>query len=100
MKIRSVRDLESQPFDTAADLMQGTGRFNLAQGMAALCTGIGAALSNAVSGYVVQWFGYPTGFLFLAGAATCALIFFALLMPETRGWIGTTQPVAALTRTG
>jgi predicted MFS family arabinose efflux permease len=84
----------------AADLMQGTGRFNLAQGMAALCTGIGAALSNAVSGYVVQWFGYPTGFLFLAGAATCALIFFALLMPETRGWIGTTQPVAALTRTG
>jgi hypothetical protein len=33
---------------------------------------------------VVQWFGYPTGFLYLAGIAACALAFFALLMPETK----------------
>jgi len=77
----------------AADLMRGTGRFNLAQGLTALCTGIGAALSNAVSGYIVQWFGYPAGFLFLAGSATCALLFFALLMPETREGFGTARPV-------
>ena len=68
----------------ASDLMRGTGRFNLAQGLTALSVGIGAGLSNVVAGYVVQWFGYPVGFLTLAGIAVCALAFFALLMPETR----------------
>lgn len=68
----------------ASDLMRGTGRFNLAQGLTALAVGIGASLSNATAGYVVQWFGYPTGFLYLAGIAVCALAFFAVLMPETR----------------
>jgi predicted MFS family arabinose efflux permease len=68
----------------ASDLMRGTGRFNLAQGMTALAVGIGAALSNATSGYVVQWFGYTAAFLYLAGIAVCALMFFALMMPETR----------------
>jgi len=68
----------------ASDLMRGTGRFNLAQGLTALSVGIGATLSNATAGYVVQWFGYPSGFLYLAAIAGCALAFFALLMPETR----------------
>ncbi len=68
----------------ASDLMRGTGRFNLAQGLTALAVGVGAALSNATSGFVVQWFGYATGFLYLAGIAVVALAFFALLMPETR----------------
>lgn len=67
----------------ASDLTRGTGRFNLAQGLVALCVGIGAALSNGTAGYVVQWFGYAAGFLYLAGIALCALLFFALLMPET-----------------
>ncbi len=47
--------------------MRGTGRFNLAQGLTALSVGIGAGLSNLTGGYVVQWFGYPAGFLTLAG---------------------------------
>ncbi len=68
----------------ASDLMRGTGRFNLAQGLTALAVGIGAGLSNATAGYVVQWFGYPAGFLYLAAIALCALAFFAVLMPETR----------------
>ncbi len=68
----------------ASDLMRGTGRFNLAQGLTALSVGIGAALSNAAAGYVVQWFGYATGFLYLAGIAGVALVFFAVLMPETK----------------
>jgi len=68
----------------ASDLMRGTGRFNLAQGLTALAIGIGAALSNVTAGYVVQWFGYPAGFLYLAAIATAALVFFAVLMPETR----------------
>jgi len=68
----------------ASDLMRGTGRFNLAQGLTALSVGIGAALSNLTAGFVVQWFGYATGFLYLAGIAGVALVFFAVLMPETR----------------
>ena len=68
----------------ASDIMKGTGRFNLAQGLVALAVGIGAGASNLVSGYVVQAFGYPAGFLFLAAIALFALVFFAVLMPETR----------------
>jgi predicted MFS family arabinose efflux permease len=68
----------------ASDLMRGTGRFNLAQGLMALCIGVGAGLSNVVGEYAVQWFGYATGFLTLAGIAFCALLFFVVLMPETR----------------
>ena len=67
----------------ASDLTRGTGRFNLAQGLTALAVGIGAGLSNATAGYVVQWFGYPAGFRYLAAIALCALVFFAALMPET-----------------
>jgi predicted MFS family arabinose efflux permease len=69
----------------ASDLMRGTGRFNLAQGLVALCVGIGAALSQLVSGFVVQAFGYRAGFLALAGIALVALAFFAAFMPETAG---------------
>lgn len=67
----------------ASDLMRGTGRFNLAQGLTALATGIGAGLSNLGGGFVVKSFGYPVGFLALATVAGCALVFFAVLMPET-----------------
>jgi predicted MFS family arabinose efflux permease len=67
----------------ASDLMRGTGRFNLAQGLTSLAVGIGAGLSNLVSGYIVQAFGYHAGFLSLAAIALCALLFFAGWMPET-----------------
>jgi len=67
----------------ASDLMRGTGRFNLAQGLTSLAVGIGAGLSNLVSGYIVQAFGYQAGFLSLAAIALCALLFFAGWMPET-----------------
>ena len=69
----------------AADLMRGTGRFNLAQGLVALSVGVGAGLSNVVGGFIVQSHGYPAGFLSLAALAVGALVFFALLMPETGG---------------
>jgi len=43
----------------AADLMRSTGRFNFAQGLVALSTGLGAASSNLCSGFVVQSFSSP-----------------------------------------
>jgi predicted MFS family arabinose efflux permease len=77
----------------ASDLMRGTGRFNLAQGLTALSVGIGAGLSNLTAGYAVQWFGSSAGFLYLAALAACALVFFATLMPETRD--GAVSPEAS-----
>jgi len=44
----------------------------------------GAGLSNLTAGFVVPWFNYPIGFLYLAGIAVCGLMFFATMMPETR----------------
>jgi predicted MFS family arabinose efflux permease len=66
-----------------ADITRGTGRFNLAQGAIATATGIGAAMSNALTGVVAKNFGYNAGFLFLAAIAVVALVFFAFAMPET-----------------
>jgi len=80
----------------ASGLMRGTGRFNLAQGLTVLAAGIGAAFSNATAGFVVQWFGYATGFLYLAVIAGGALGFFALLMPETREAAAEADPSAAV----
>jgi MFS family permease len=68
----------------AADLMRGTGRFNLVQGLVALSTGLGATLSNLVSGFIVQWFGYIVGFLSLSGVALAGLLLFAWFMPGTK----------------
>jgi MFS family permease len=78
----------------AADLMRGTGRFNLAQGLVALSTGLGAAASNVCAGFVVQVFGYTTGFLTLAAIAGGGLVFFASFMPETKPEEGVGSPSA------
>jgi MFS family permease len=67
-----------------ADLTRGTGRFNLIQGALATALGIGAALSNLMTGFVVQAAGSSAGFLTLAAIAALALLFFAFAMPETR----------------
>jgi MFS family permease len=68
----------------AADLMRGTGRFNLAQGLVALSTGLGAAASNVCAGFVVHVFDYTTVFFTLAAIAVGGLAFFASFMPETK----------------
>jgi len=66
-----------------ADIMRGTGRYNLAQGVIATVQGIGASLSGLAAGVIVDHFGYSAAFLALAAAALVALIVFALGMPET-----------------
>jgi MFS family permease len=45
-----------------ADIMRGTGRYNLAQGAIATVQGIGASLSGLVSGVIVDHFGYSSAF--------------------------------------
>jgi MFS family permease len=66
-----------------ADLMRGTGRFNLAQGAVATVQGIGASLSGLVAGIIVDHFGYSAAFLTSGCAACGALAALFLAMPET-----------------
>ena len=70
-------------FIVIADLTRGTGRYNLAQGAASACWGLGAALSNIVAGYIVDTAGYSAAFLFLAFCALAALLLLLAAMPET-----------------
>jgi MFS family permease len=66
-----------------ADIMRGTGRYNLAQGAVATVQGIGASVSGLLAGVIVDHYGYSVTFLALGAAATVALIVFAIGMPET-----------------
>ena len=66
-----------------ADIMRGTGRYNLSQGAIATMQGIGASLSGLAAGEIVDHFGYSAAFLTLGAAAFVALVAFALGMPET-----------------
>jgi MFS family permease len=66
-----------------ADLMRGTGRYNVSQGAVATMQGIGASLSNTVAGVIVVKAGYSAAFLTLAGIALAAFIVFLVAMPET-----------------
>jgi MFS family permease len=66
------------------DLTTGTGRFNLAQGAIGTGTGIAAALSTSVFGFVFQAFGYSAGFLSIAGVAAAAAALAWLFVPETK----------------
>ena len=68
-----------------ADIMRGTGRYNLAQGAIATATGIGASLSGIAAGMIVDHFGYTPTFLAAGGAAIVALIVVVFQMPETAG---------------
>jgi MFS family permease len=66
-----------------ADLTQGTGRFNLAQGFVGTLAGIGASLSTTFFGLVVETFGGAVGFVGIAGVALSTVLIVWLLMPET-----------------
>ncbi len=67
-----------------ADVAFGSGRFSLAQGIVGTATGIGAALSTVVAGFVADRFGAPVAFVGLAGVAALGLLMIWTIMPETR----------------
>jgi MFS family permease len=67
----------------AADLMRGTGRYNLALGAIATMQGVGASTSGLVAGLIVDHFGYSAAFVTLGACAAAALAALALAMPET-----------------
>ncbi len=65
------------------DRTRGTGRFNLAQGVLATTVAIGAALSNALGGELVERLGYNASFLSLGFIGLVALFVLWLTVPET-----------------
>jgi MFS family permease len=67
-----------------ADLMRGTGRYNLAQGAVATVQGLGASLSGLAAGVIVDHFGYSAAFVAFGAAAGVALAALVVAMPETR----------------
>jgi MFS family permease len=67
-----------------ADLTQGTGRFNLAQGFVGTLAGIGAVLSTTFFSLVVQHFGSAIGFVGIAAVALCTVLIVWFRMPETK----------------
>jgi MFS family permease len=85
-----------------ADLMRGTGRFNVAQGAVMTAQGIGAALSTALAGFIVVHAGYGAAFLTLGGLAALGAVLFAVAMPETGDRASAAEPAAggALAKAG
>jgi MFS family permease len=67
-----------------ADVTQGTGRFNLAQGIFGTLMGVGATLSPTLSGLIVHHFGYTAGFASLAVEGLLAVLVVAAFLPETK----------------
>jgi MFS family permease len=66
-----------------ADLMEGTGRFNVALGAVMTAQGIGASLSTTLAGLIVVMAGYNAAFLTLAMIAALGALVFLFGMPET-----------------
>jgi len=79
-----------------ADIMRGSGRYNLAQGAVATTMGIGASLSALFAGEMVDHFGYSASFFVLGAAAAVACVVFALFMPETRDERASTRDIEPL----
>jgi MFS family permease len=67
-----------------ADLTQGTGRFNLAQGLVGTLAGIGASLSTCISGLAVAKFGVVSGFIGVTAVAVTAVALLWVFLPETK----------------
>jgi len=66
-----------------ADVMAGTGQYNLALGAVATAQGVGASLSGLAAGLIVDHFGYNAAFAISAGASLMALAVLGLALPET-----------------
>jgi sugar phosphate permease len=67
-----------------ADVTGGTGRFNLAQGLAGTASGIGASLSTTLFGLLAGGFGRAAAFVSIAAVGLVAVLIVWFFMPETK----------------
>jgi predicted MFS family arabinose efflux permease len=68
-----------------SDLTRGSGLFNTTQGAIATAVGLGASMSNAFAGGLLQRSSYNVVFLVLAGIAVAAVAVLWFFVPETGG---------------
>ena len=68
---------------TIADLTAGSGQFNLAQGVVGTMSGLGASVSTALFGQIMEPFGRTAAFMSTAAMGLAAVLLLWLLMPET-----------------
>ena len=66
-----------------ADVMRGTGRYNVARGVLGTVQGVAGSLSNVVAGLLVVMTSYTATFLVLATMALGACMLLLMAMPET-----------------
>ena len=66
-----------------ADVMRGTGRYNVARGVLGTVQGVAGSLSNAAAGFLVIGAGYSATFLALSTVAVVAWLLLLMAMPET-----------------
>jgi hypothetical protein len=67
-----------------ADIMRGSGRFNLALGIVGTAVGVGAAMSTTLAGYAMDHLGGLLTFSLLASVAVGGLSLAGFMLPETR----------------
>jgi hypothetical protein len=77
-----------------ADILRGTGRYNVSRGVIGTVQGVGGSLSNVVAGAIVVAAGYGIAFLVLAAFASIAFLLVLIAMPETK----VSAPESAMTR--
>jgi MFS family permease len=82
----------------AADLTRGRGRFNTLAGMFATAVAIGGVVGPLMSGFIVQHMGFKAAFFSFAGLAFAGAAVFTVLVPETKGNVGSESE--SLERTG
>lgn len=69
-----------------ADLSEGTGRFNVAQGAINTSIGVGASIGNLVLGLLAKAIGFKVVFIIAAAIAIAAFGLFWIKMPETKDY--------------
>lgn len=67
-----------------ADLTNGSGRFNVSQGIVSSVFGLGAALSATLAGWSIVGAGYSASFLTLSAIAAVGFVLYLTAMPETK----------------
>lgn len=67
-----------------SDLALNTGRFNLIQSFGGMSNSIGEALSLFSAGMIASIFGFTISFIYLIAVGVVGVLFFLILMPETK----------------
>ncbi|WP_062013927.1 MFS transporter [Aureimonas sp. AU4] len=65
-----------------ARILRGTGHVNAGLGAVMTVQGVGASLSPAIAGLIVERFGFSTAYLALAGFALCGLVLWLVSAPK------------------